>query len=69
MSKEDVLIGDKWSCKKSPDHVCHYFSDNDGNVNYVVLADGRLFELHQHYENKFENEDSCIFCKQPEERK
>jgi len=55
-----------WRCIKSPDHVCHYYS-NDGKVE---LIDGTKVDVPwSDYDAKYESEDGCIFCGMPDERK
>jgi len=54
-----------WYCPKSPDHVCHYWS-NDG---WLVLIDGTEAMVPEGHDSTCESSDSCIFCGQPEERK
>lgn len=59
-----------WRCKKSPDGVCHYFSE-DGKVE---LIDGTTVtvpaDVDGHVNDpNYETEDSCLFCGHPEERK
>jgi len=54
-----------WRCKKSPDSVCHYFS-NDGKVEMI---DGTLVGVPNEHNSENEDTDSCIFCHHPEERK
>jgi hypothetical protein len=58
-----------WYCPKSPDHVCHYFSDDD----QVELITGikvpiPVIEDYDH-DPKYETFDSCLFCGHPDERK
>lgn len=54
-----------WFCDESPDHSCHYFSEN----GKVKLNDGTLVDIPEDHDVDYENEDECIFCGQPEERK
>ena len=54
-----------WHCYESPDGVCHYESV-EGKVE---LIDGKLYPLESNYDPQYENSDSCIFCKLPDERK
>ena len=55
-----------WRCKVSPDHVCHYFTGDDGKV---VLLDGSKVDPVEKIEKQYENYDMCLFCGHPEERK
>jgi hypothetical protein len=67
------LVCDKtfgWWCPKSPDHLCHYFS----NKGKVELIDGTVINKPKNkytkvYTKEYETEDSCIFCGDSEERK
>lgn len=54
-----------WHCDKSPDGCCHYYSD-DGEV---ALVDGTKHQLPEDHDIKFESDEFCIFCGEPEERK
>lgn len=54
-----------WRCKESPDGVCHYYS-NDGKVKMI---DGTLVNVPEGHDATYENDDECIFCGLPEERK
>ena len=54
-----------WSCSKSPDGVCHY--DNRGG--FVNLIDGTKVPVPPGHEEAFENDDQCIWCGLPSERK
>ncbi len=64
-----------WRCKESPDSVCHYESDEmdtdgDGNSVYgVELITEEYVDIPEGHNPDHENEDSCIFCGLPEERK
>ena len=63
-----------WYCPKSPDHACHYFSEEeDDGRHYVRLIDGTKCYLPDSYtkqkKHEDESDDWCIFCGQPEERK
>lgn len=53
-----------WPCNKSPDKVCHYFSDGAG---FVELINGTKHAVDSDPDN--ETHDSCLFCGDPEERK
>jgi hypothetical protein len=55
-----------WKCEHAPDGVCHYFSEDDGQVN---LTNGQSVPVPDGHDAQFETEDSCIFCQNPEERK
>ena len=61
-------------CPKSPDHACHYFSE-DG---YVKLNTGETVPKPRDPEDdpkdyalsdSYETDDCCIFCGSPQERK
>ena len=54
-----------WRCKKSPDSVCHY-SSQDGKVE---LLDGTKVDVPEGHDPKYESDDGCIFCGMPDERK
>lgn len=59
-----------WYCPKSPDHGCHYFSDN----GIVTLNDGTTMQCPpdedgEPYSGDYETDDCCIFCGAPNERK
>ena len=63
-----------WYCPDSPDHTCHYYSEEeDDGRRYVRLVDGRKQYLPDSYAKKIEDcgesDDWCIFCGHPEERK
>jgi hypothetical protein len=56
-------------CTKSPDTVCHY----ELKDHTVTLVNGQPFELSdaqkENFEPDYHNEDSCVFCWSPRERK
>lgn len=54
-----------WYCEESPDNVCHYYSTN----GKVRLIDGLMVDVPADHNDKYETDDSCIFCGAPEERK
>jgi len=54
-----------WRCKHSPDSVCHY-SSHEGKVKMI---DGTRVDVPNGHNPEYENEDECIFCGMPEERK
>ena len=54
-----------WRCKESPDQTCHYFSTN----GEVELLDGTKAPVPEGHCEEDENDDWCIFCGQPDERK
>jgi hypothetical protein len=67
-----------WYCPDSPDHQCHYFSQEDGKGNrFVESINGEKIILLKYkvdvkgYVNggSRESYDWCIFCGEPEERK
>lgn len=51
-----------WYCPDSPDHVCHYFTENSN----VELMTGELIISPPH---KYETYDCCLYCGHPGERK
>ena len=59
-----------WRCKKSPDGVCHYFTQPKGKS--VPLIDGtydnKKFKT-KNYNQEYETEDLCLYCGHPDERK
>lgn len=61
-----------WWCPESPDNSCHYFSHvhymKGKRKNVVDLSTGDMFVLPDLHNSRYENEDSCLFCKQPDER-
>ena len=60
---------DGWFCPSSPDHTCHYYSSGEKGNCYVVIRGGEKHRLKKSYDNSNEEEDWCIFCGHPEERK
>jgi hypothetical protein len=60
-----------WYCYKSKDHLCHYWTDRDREgYLYVKLADGDTdYDLPKDYDAALHNQEYCIFCGEPEERK
>jgi hypothetical protein len=54
-----------WFCPSSPDHCCHYYSVE----GKIFLIDGTVVEVHPTHDPKYETEDNCIFCGEPNERK
>jgi|688.fasta_scaffold438176_2 hypothetical protein len=54
-----------WLCKESPDKVCHYYS----NDKMVELINGKLVPIPSDHDPKYETDDACIYCGEPEERK
>lgn len=58
-------MGFGWRCKKSPDSVCHYFSDANGVVS---LINGESITIPDP-EPEYQGEDGCLFCGHPNERK
>lgn len=64
-----------WGCDKSPDGVCHYFTELDPNDDHVTplvkLIDGSSYTLTDPYNLKqlnYQTHDRCLFCGWPEER-
>lgn len=54
-----------WRCKKSPDGVCHYYSE-DGKIE---LIDNTQVPTPEDHDPDYETDDCCIFCGMPDERK
>ena len=54
-----------WRCKSSPDSVCHYYSSK----GKVRMIDGTEVDVPNGHNQKRENDDECIFCGHPDERK
>jgi hypothetical protein len=54
-----------WRCKKSPDGVCHYLTEN----KKITLIDGRVVDPPPDHDPGCESYDWCVFCGHPEERK
>ena len=61
-----------WYCSKSPDQSCHYFTED----SKILLNDGTLVDVPRDeedvgepYNDKWETDDSCLFCGAPDERK
>ena len=54
-----------WWCSKSPDNLCHYFTDSDGTV---TLNNGKKVRPPKH-DIHYETSDCCLYCGNPEERK
>lgn len=75
MGHEDMDAG--WDCTPSPDGKCHYFSTEVAGKFFVNLNNGNKHCLNDNpnlteytmMDHKNENEDWCIFCGNPEERK
>lgn len=60
-----------WYCKSSPDKLCHYYTNVNGKDCYIELINGDIHYLKNHrlVDRDHENEDVCLFCGNPEERK
>ena len=60
-----------WYCQKSPDHICHYSTEVDENgKRFTVLENGERCYMPVAYDNQdYENDDDCLFCHLPDERK
>lgn len=54
-----------WWCPDSPDNCCHYFSEN----GFIALENGQKVPIPPDHDEKYETDDCCIFCHDPEERK
>ena len=77
-------IGFGWWCPDSPDHACHYFTvgspraswcddylpddDTAENQGKVKLLTGEFVTSPEH-DPKYETDDRCLWCGQPNERK
>jgi hypothetical protein len=56
-----------WRCPESPDGVCHYYTEEDGKIH---LIDGRKVDVpDKDHDPQYETDDSCLFCREPSERK
>jgi len=56
-----------WYCPDSPDHNCHYFTDDNGTVELVT---GEFVKpADPDWDKEYETDDECLFCGSPEERK
>lgn len=54
-------------CPESPDHACHYFTNNDGKIE---LSDGTIVDVpNEEHDPDYETDDDCLFCHAPQERK
>lgn len=58
-----------WFCPDSPDHLCHYFSQEHNQQRCVELLSGQLHPLSLNHKREWETDDQCIFCGNPDERK
>jgi len=69
-----------WYCPDSPDHQCHYESEQEvweknGRIvrgkRFVWSINGEkiILEGYTDEDRKYESYDYCIFCGNPEERK
>lgn len=63
-----------WWCPKSPDNMCHYHTYKvEGfllTARAVELVDGTEHILEDYDgEPRFETDDDCLFCHDPDERK
>lgn len=63
---EDVEHDAGWDCEHSPDKKCHYFTTSEGKVR---IKGGLEVDPPQGHDRRNENEDWCIFCGEPDERK
>jgi hypothetical protein len=55
-------------CDVSPDHACHYFTE-DGMIK---LNNGQIIDsktLDPDHDPDWETDDTCLFCSNPQERK
>lgn len=53
-------------CQASPDHACHYYTENDG---MIYLITGKSVKPPEDHNKNYESDDHCIYCHHPEERK
>lgn len=63
-----------WWCPNSPDKMCHYQTyEIQGfllNARAVELVDGTEHIIYNYDVNpEYENDDDCLFCHEPDERK
>lgn len=60
-----------WWCPSSPDNECHYYSQEKDGKFVLTLRNGQEHVIADYSKNMHDNEeeDWCIFCGQPEERK
>lgn len=65
----DCGLGLGWHCPDSPDHLCHYFSEESSEGPYVELKGNKKHYLPKNHDSTFENSDVCLFCHLPDERK
>jgi hypothetical protein len=54
-----------WYCEKSPDKSCHYHTEG----GKVVLNTGESVDMPPDHDVTYENDDHCIYCGEPDERK
>ena len=54
-----------WYCPDSPDHICHYHTD-EGKVE---LIDGTLVDPPPGHDGEDEYNEWCLYCGHPDERK
>ncbi|MEO6305486.1 MAG: hypothetical protein ABIP51_20150 [Bacteroidia bacterium] len=62
-----VKIDKGWECPNSPDGHCHYFTNDAGMVE--LFDEGKVVLPPAGHDKENENEDECLFCGEPEERK
>lgn len=61
-----------WWCPNSPDHVCHYPNEIIPTRGVIKLINGTYYhtDITMYYRQLVEvNNDNCIHCGQPAERK
>lgn len=56
-----------WFCPQSPDHVCHYYTDNETGL--IVLRNGDTVKPAPDHDSRYETHDECLFCGSPDERR
>lgn len=55
-----------WYCQLSPDHTCHYFTEDGGVVRLIT---GQTVTCPDGHDPEFETHDRCMYCGNPQERK
>ena len=71
---EDCNTSFGWWCPTSPDHTCYYYTHEAAGYlltsRFIVLRDGTDFILRDYKgDPEYENDDDCVFCHEPDERK
>lgn len=55
-------------CPDAPDGRCHYHTV-EGSDRLVLMNDGTTVEVQEPVAEEWQNDDSCLFCGEPDERK